>query len=349
MRQIGIMLDWNILKKAYEGKKTYERLHYYEELGKELGLNPVFFHPLNVDFSNRKVKGYSFREGKLVKKVTTLPAVMHNRILTGNRKTNQAIFRLSRMGKVYNGIVARNKATVHSILWRNPQLHAYLPHTSYYSKANLLRFLNRFPIVYVKPVIGSVGVGVARIEREGDYYLFVAAGKRELLGKQAVAQAVANWIKGRRFLIQQGIQLAKYEGQTFDIRVSVQKDGARVWRVSGMVCKVANPHNKLSNLARGGRAEPIDRVLSTLFSTDRVEEVKGNIAKAAVEIAKQYNMSFPSLADLGMDMGIDRLGNPYLIEVNVRDQRYSFFKAGSIDMFKQTYRRPLEFGKSFFV
>jgi len=62
-----------------------------------------------------------------------------------------------------------------------------------------------------------------------------------------------------------------------------------------------------------------------------------------VKIAKQYSDHFQSLADLGMDMGIDDQGNPYLIEVNVRDQRYSFFKAGEKAMFKQTYRHPMEY------
>jgi len=47
-------------------------------------------------------------------------------------------------------------------------------------------------------------------------------------------------------------------------------------------------------------------------------------------------------------MGVDQQGNPYLIEVNVRDQRYSFYKAGELEMFKNTYRRPLEYAKSLF-
>lgn len=347
MGQIGIMLDWKVLKRAVEGKSTYERLNYYEELGKELNLYPVFFHPLNVDFQRRKVRGYCYRNGKLVRQVTDLPRIIHNRVLSGHRKTNLAIIRLSRIRKVYNGIVVRNKSSVHRILVRNPLLKKYLPQTSLYTKGNLRHYLKTNPVVYVKPVIGSVGNGVARIEKHGNQYLFVAAGKREILDRSRIEAAASRWVKGRRFLVQQGIPLAQYNNRTFDIRVSVQKGGNHNWGVSGLVCKVANPHNKLSNLARGGKAEPIDEVLSSLFGSSwAVKEVKERIAKAAIEIAKQLNQHYPSLADLGMDMGIDQEGNPYLIEVNVRDQRYSFYKAGSIDMFKMTYRRPLEYGKS---
>ncbi|MGD8191115.1 YheC/YheD family protein [Brevibacillus ginsengisoli] len=348
MGQIGILLDWKVLQRAIEGKSTFERLNYYEEIGKELNLFPVFFHPLHVDFTRNKVRGYRYRNGKLVRHKTKLPKIIHNRVLTGDNKTNQAIQRLGRIGKVYNGIVARNKSTVHRLLIRNPNLRKYLPQTSLYTKDNLVRFLQGNPVVYVKPVVGSVGKGVARIERQGDNYLFVAAGKRAVLSKYGVVTEAGRWVSGRRFLVQQGIPLARYHGRTFDIRVSVQKDGNREWNVSGLVCKVANPQNKLSNLSRGGKAEPIDRVLLDLFDSNlKVQEIKKRISQAAIEIAQQLNKFYPSLADLGMDMGIDREGNPYLIEVNVRDQRYSFYKAGSIGMFKETYRRPMAYGKSF--
>ncbi|MGF9825413.1 YheC/YheD family protein, partial [Brevibacillus agri] len=127
------------------------------------------------------------------------------------------------------------------------------------------------------------------------------------------------------------------------IRVSVQKNRERDWTVSGMVAKVANSKNKLSNLSRGGRAVPFTEAVATLFTPEQQAETIQRISEAAVAIAKQYGRHFSSLADLGMDMGIDEKGNPYLIEVNVRDQRYSFFKAGERAMFKQTYRHPLEY------
>ncbi|MGC5324009.1 YheC/YheD family protein [Brevibacillus sp. SYSU BS000544] len=348
MRQIGILLDWAILKRAYAGIPTFERLNYYEELGKQMNLAPVFFHPLQVDFRTRKVRGYVYQKGKLIRTVTSVPPVIHNRILTGNQETNRAIEKLGKFSQVYNGIVIRNKAAIHQYLWANSALHPYLPRTATFSQETLIQFLKQYPIVYVKPVIGSVGQGVGRIEQTGEKYLFITSEHRMHVTKKEVIAQVGKWVNVKRFLVQQGVMLAKYQGQTFDIRVSVQKDGLRQWGVSGFVCKIANPENKLSNLAKGGRAEQIDKVLASLFPLDQILRVKAELTRAAIEIAIQYNKYFPSLADLGMDMGIDPLGNPYLIEINVRDQRYSFYKAGSIDMFRQTYLRPLEYGRSFF-
>jgi hypothetical protein len=342
------MLDWVVMQRAIRGAKSYEHLPYYVEIGGDLGLEPVFFHPRHVNIRTQTVKGYVWNGGKLTPRVMQIPRVIHNRVLTGNLASKRVIHYLSRTRKVFNGLVERHKGKVHRMLWKNPELRRYLPHTVPYTQRNLLSFLDRYPVVYVKPSIGSVGIGVVRVEREGDRYRFVSSQHQYLLTRGQLVVRLARWVARGRFLIQQGIPLALYDGRTFDIRVSVQKNADHQWSVSGMVAKVANPKNKLSNLSRGGSAVPISKALAPTFSPPEQERVMGGIEQAAVEIAKQYGSHFPSLADLGMDMGVDNEGNPYLIEINVRDQRYSFYKAGEIDMFMRTYRRPLEYAKSLF-
>ncbi|QRG65408.1 YheC/YheD family protein [Brevibacillus choshinensis] len=344
MNRIGIMLDWGIMQRGIKGDKSYEHLPYYVEIGKELGLEPVFFHPLHVMAGEEKVRGYFWNGSRLVPRLVQIPRVIHNRVLTGNARARGVISRLSKKKKVFNGLVVRDKRRVHQMLWKNPQIRKYLPHTVAYSPSQLRQFLEMYRVVYVKPSIGSVGIGVARIERHGNEYHFIASKKKKTMSLNQLMRTVRSWVGGKRFLIQQGIQLARYEGKTFDIRVSVQRNADKEWAVSGMVAKVANQHNKLSNLSRGGRAVPLTTAIAPTIAEDAQAETMERIKEAAIEIARQYSHHFPSLADLGMDMGIDEKGNPYLIEVNVRDQRYSFYKAGEKAMFKQTYRHPLEYG-----
>jgi hypothetical protein len=346
VNRVGIMLDWSIMESAIQGNKTYEHLPYYVEIGSQLGLEPVFFHPRHVNVQAQTVKGYFWNGKGLTPRVTRLPRVIHNRVLTGDAASRRIIQFLSRTRKVFNGLVVRDKGRVHHILWKNPEIRRYLPHTVPYTRANLLQFLDRYCTVYVKPSIGSVGIGVVRIERQGDRFLSVTSRHRHLLTKRNLIGEIVRWVGKRRFLIQQGVPLALYEGRTFDIRVSVQKNAERQWIVSGMVAKVANQKNKLSNLSRGGSAVPIAQALAPSFSQEEHQRVLDEISQAAIAIAKQYGSHFPSLADLGMDMGVDLQGNPYLIEVNVRDQRYSFYKAGEINMFERTYRHPMEYAKS---
>ncbi|WP_400163439.1 YheC/YheD family protein [Brevibacillus sp. TJ4] len=346
MNRIGIMLDWGVMEKGKNGERSYERIPYYVEIGKELGLQPVFFHPRHVQKGDNVVQGYFWNGSRLIPRLVSVPKVIHNRVLTGDAKARAVISRLSRKRKVFNGLVVRDKRKVHQLLWKNKQLRPYLPYSTPYTAEALRRFLDQYPIVYIKPTIGSVGIGVARIERHGNEYMFISSKMRRLLPRKQLLSLVRRWVGPRRFLLQQGISLARYEDKTFDIRVSVQKNGENEWVVSGMVAKVANKKNKLSNLSRGGKAVPLSVAMKPTFTEEQQEETIARIETAAIRIAAEYARHFPSLADLGMDMGIDRQGNPYLIEVNVRDQRYSFFKAGEKEMFKQTYRCPMEYALS---
>ncbi|WP_134687102.1 YheC/YheD family endospore coat-associated protein [Brevibacillus migulae] len=348
MKRIGIMLDWALMENGIAGKPTYERLDYYVDIGKELGLEPVFFHPRHVNLKARRVRGHFWHNDRLTAQTVPIPEVIHNRVLSGQPSTRAIIRHLSGRYKVFNEIVMRDKLRVHQLLWKNKWIRSYLPKTQLYTRQSFLQFLNTSPVLYVKPSIGSVGVGVVRIERQGDRYLSISSTQKKLLGRRALIQEIGKWVGKRRFVVQEGVPLATYRGETFDMRVSVQRNGIGEWCISGMVAKVANNENKLSNLAQGGQALKIDQVLQELFSMETAEIVKMRLGVAALEIAKQYAAHFPSLADLGMDMGIDEKGNPYLIEVNVRDQRYSFFEAGEIDMFRRAYLHPMEYGKSLF-
>ncbi len=347
VKNIGVMLDWKVLQLALAGKQTYERLSYYKLIGEKLGLEPIFFHPCQANLKTREVRGLVLVRGRLVRKKVKIPRVIHNRVLEGNPRTKQIIRKLGTIGRVYNGLVVRNKWKVYRLLHSNPALRPHLPISRTYTWNGLMDLLNHYQVVYLKPVIGSVGQGVVRIERSGPAFLWTSSSiQQKPFLRSAFRQQVGKWVGNRRFLIQQGIKLALYKGRTFDIRVSIQKNGKRLWSVSGMVAKLANRYNKLSNLAQGGSAEKLDTVLLSLFSEAEVRKIKLDIAKVGILIAKQLELTSPSLADIGIDMGIDLEGNPYLIEVNVRDQRYSFFKAGELGMFRKTYQTPLEYGKS---
>nr|WP_239565387.1 YheC/YheD family protein [Brevibacillus fulvus] len=341
------MLDWQIVQKAKDGKQSYEQLPYYVEIGKELGLEPVFFHPRHVNLHSDTVIGHFWNGRRLVSSKVPIPKVIHNRVLSGDPATRKMIRELGRSRKVFNGIVVRDKLKVHKMLWDNYLVRPYLPQTVAFQPRALERFLSTYPVIYVKPAVGSVGEGVVRIEPAGKQYWLISSGMKKVLPKSRLLRELERWVGSRRFIIQEAVPLACYRGSTFDIRVSVQKNGERKWGVSGMVAKVANPNNRLSNLARGGMAVSINAVFSSLFPEEKANRVKALLSHAAVEIAKQYEKFFPSLADLGLDMGIDKHGAPYLIEINVRDQRYSFYKAGEVEMFKRTYQRPMEYAKSF--
>ncbi|AYB37370.1 YheC/YheD family endospore coat-associated protein [Brevibacillus laterosporus] len=349
MEKIGIMLNKKVISLNKRRRHTYERLAFYVEIGARLGLETVFFHSSQINFATNKIKGYVWRDKKLVPSTFIIPKVIHNRVLSGKKDTIKRIKKLEKVSRVYNGIVTRNKWIVHKRLWTQDNLRHYLPETKLFRNRAFTDMLNKYDIIYVKPVIGSVGAGVARIEQKPDGYFFYSSQTSESFQHlEELVQFVEKWVKNKTYIIQQGIPLCKYQDRTFDVRVSIQKDQLHEWKISGMVAKLANLDNKLSNLAQGGSAEQLETVLGSLFATQSIPIVVRRLQTACFAIVEQLELNDPSLVDLGLDMGIDQFGLPYFIEANVRDQRYSFFKAGEKAMFYQTYETPLEFGATLY-
>ncbi|MGG1442647.1 YheC/YheD family protein [Brevibacillus laterosporus] len=349
MEKIGIMLNKKVISLNKRRRHTYERLAFYVEIGARLGLETVFFHSSQINFATNKIKGYVWRDKKLVPSTFIIPKVIHNRVLSGKKDTIKRIKKLEKVSRVYNGIVTRNKWIVHKRLWTQDNLRHYLPETKLFRNLAFTDMLNKYDIIYVKPVIGSVGAGVARIEQKPDGYFFYSSQTSESFQHlEELVQFVEKWVKNKTYIIQQGIPLCKYQDRTFDVRVSIQKDQLHEWKISGMVAKLANLDNKLSNLAQGGSAEQLETVLGSLFATQSIPIVVRRLQTACFAIVEQLELNESSLVDLGLDMGIDQFGLPYFIEANVRDQRYSFFKAGEKAMFYQTYETPLEFGATLY-
>jgi len=349
VEKIGIMLNKKVISLNKRRRHTYERLAFYVEIGARLGLETVFFHSSQINFATNKIKGYVWRDKKLVPSTFIIPKVIHNRVLSGKKDTIKRIKKLEKVSRVYNGIVTRNKWIVHKRLWTQDNLRHYLPETKLFRNRAFTDMLNKYDIIYVKPVIGSVGTGVARIEQKPDGYFFYSSQTSESFQHlEELVQFVEKWVNNKTYIIQQGIPLCKYQDRTFDVRVSIQKDQLHEWKISGMVAKLANLDNKLSNLAQGGSAEQLETVLGSLFATQSIPIVVRRLQTACFAIVEQLELNEPSLVDLGLDMGIDQFGLPYFIEANVRDQRYSFFKAGEKAMFYQTYETPLEFGATLY-
>nr|WP_206763637.1 YheC/YheD family protein [Brevibacillus laterosporus] len=343
------MLNKKVISLNKRRRHTYERLAFYVEIGARLGLETVFFHSSQINFATNKIKGYVWRDKKLVPSTFIIPKVIHNRVLSGKKDTIKRIKKLEKVSRVYNGIVTRNKWIVHKRLWTQDNLRHYLPETKLFRNRAFTDMLNKYDIIYVKPVIGSVGAGVARIEQKPDGYFFYSSQTSESFQHlEELVQFVEKWVKNKTYIVQQGIPLCKYQDRTFDVRVSIQKDQLHEWKISGMVAKLANLDNKLSNLAQGGSAEQLETVLGSLFATQSIPIVVRRLQTACFAIVEQLELNESSLVDLGLDMGIDQFGLPYFIEANVRDQRYSFFKAGEKAMFYQTYETPLEFGATLY-
>lgn len=196
-------------------------------------------------------------------------------------------------------------------------LRPHLIETHWMTDSRTLRMLKAYPSIFIKPNLGSGGHGIIRVKRWNRGYEVRCGPSRKIVGAHSVLTAIHSYRKVKnRYLVQKGLRLAKYRGEIFDIRVFLQKPEHK-WMISGMVARVASPHHFLTNYHQGGHAEPLHKVLLTLFQNNetKVDACHRKIEQLSTTIANTISKWHPT-RELGIDLGIDRNGYIWIIEAN---------------------------------
>lgn len=111
---------------------------------------------------------------------------------------------------------------------RDGTVRHYVPETRLLTAESLRSMLRRYGMVYVKPVSGSGGKGVMRVEQNGAsrFSYQVEKTKRTFAGYDGLYRSLSMHKRKRPYLVQKGIRLLTLGGRRFDVRVMVQRNPA---------------------------------------------------------------------------------------------------------------------------
>lgn len=200
---------------------------------------------------------------------------------------------------------------------QHPVLGSHLPDTRWISNARTLRMLDEHRTVFIKPNYGSGGSGIIRAKKLGRRYEIRCGSSRRIVRSYAVRRAIRAYRRPhRRYVVQQGLRLAKYKGSIFDVRVYMQKPKSE-WIISGITGRVAAPKRVVTNYRKGGHAALLSKVLLKVFENDRVKmkEVLDQIIELSKMVADTIDKNHP-FRELGIDLAIEESGQIWIIEAN---------------------------------
>lgn len=316
---------------------------------RQVGMRLIVFSPLDINWGQRRVLGFTYRRGVGWQgRYYPVPRIVYDRIFPsrgmwglyfGQVARMRRAFRVTMMGRGLHG-----KWQMYRIVRRYEDLRPHLPETRLGSVRNLAIMLNRFDLVYVKPVFGSGGKGIARIRRWRGGYIVDRVGRPRLHASSLASVVAALGGMSRRYVVQQGLRLNYLRGSTFDIRAIVQKNGEGQWQVSGKAVRMSRPGRITSNLHTGGRAYSVPALLQRCFP-DRAEELEQELDKLAIRVAEVMNRHAGPLCDLGLDLGIDANGKIWIIEVNSKPGRKVFLQMGDREGRQRVVRTLMEYAK----
>ncbi|MBP1993278.1 YheC/YheD family endospore coat-associated protein [Paenibacillus eucommiae] len=343
---------------VYMSGARLEELPYYKKLtaeGKKLGLQIEVFTPTDVDNKETiRTLRYDSETGKWVRKRTTFPPVIYDRC----RYHGPATFRLLKAFRnkfsrlTYLSKPLANKWTMHQVLSESAAISSHLPATVRYSgPQELIRFLKKHKLIYVKPKNGTGGRGILRIEQtDADRYLIQGRNQQRTIisplraSEKQLSTKLHSLNLSADYVVQQGISLTLKDGRVHDYRLLIQKNGKGKWEVTGCAGRIGPYKSITSNLHGGGSAIPMEKLLYSRFqSRSKIEQIKNEIYRFAHELAPFLETKFGKLCELGIDIAVDPKGNVWLLEVNPKPSREVFHRIGEKETYRKAIKRPLEY------
>ncbi|WCR27213.1 YheC/YheD family protein [Paenibacillus thiaminolyticus] len=341
--------------------KQLEERHIYQKMtiaGKKLGLNVFVFTPEDVDDHQKRINGmwYHPKSGRWMRKWTRFPTMIFDRcrIQKSYRFEQLKRFRSKYPKLLYLNRPLRNKWTIHQVLSTVPSLKKYLPDTRLYSGIqDVQRMLKERPLLYLKPINGTGGRGILRIQRlrsaDGVVYVEGRDHQRQVIRPQKMtfsqlAARLASWKANDRYLIQQGIALKLPSGRVHDYRMLVQKNGSGVWSVTGCAGRVGPLNSITSNLHGGGQAVRMEELLTQwIGDKGRIQDIRKEAEALSLEVAEFLEKRYEALCELALDLAIDQKGRIWLLEVNPKPAREVFHRIGDKETYRNSIVRPLEY------
>ncbi len=351
---LGILTLYLNEKKQLEERTIYQNMI---TEGKKLGLDIFVFTPMDVNASKKKIIAmeYDPTTHKWSRRLRDFPNMIFDRcrIQKGFRFKQLLTFRKDYGHHLFLNRPLRNKWIIHEVLSKKENFRPHLPATKLVTRvSDVEHMLKTTSVVYLKPINGTGGRGILRIEKlknQNQFYIQGRNQQRKIITPQKIHAArlgsiLQTWDMKDSYIAQEGIPVQLPNGRVHDYRMLVQKNREGQWELTGMVGRVGASRSVTSNLHGGGQAIAMDTLLSQWIKDREIQEqVKKKSETLGLETAKYLEQTYGALCELALDLAINKKGDVFLLEVNPKPAREVFARSGQKDVYRQSIIKPLEY------
>lgn len=291
-----------------------------------------FFYIFHIGhFSDTEILGYYYLDGEWQKGMCVPPDIIYNRIHSRKVEGSSAFQKLkasiNQLQIPFFNDRFLSKWDVHEMLTAEEHLHPYLPETSLFSAENLAVYLEKYHSVFIKPVNGSKGRNIILLKKndKGITAQSTSHHQNKLIEFPTVSP-IFEWFQKQvnqtPYIIQQSIPLAAYKDRQLDFRVLCHRNHQNDWKITSTVARVSAENQFVSNLARGGEMMQPLIPLADRFGKKLALQQIALMKEIALETASIIGQSATGLiGELGIDIGIDKDGELWIIEVNSKPSK----------------------------
>ncbi|MBH5319172.1 YheC/YheD family protein [Paenibacillus sp. GSMTC-2017] len=252
--------------------------------------------------------------------------------------------------KNYASRTIRGKLRVCRYLLTESHIGKYVPRTVKFNRLNLEMMCSKYSSLYVKPDIGSLGIGICKIKKSADgYVLQRIVGKRQLKEQyRNVSDIYASMNRSKQgsLIIQQGIGLDRVNNRPYDIRVMVQRKPGGSWVCTGYMVKVGVENKIVTNYYQGGSIYTLNKLHSQLQLTkEEGERRRGRLTTAALDVAKVLSKKKSGMHEMGIDFAYDSDRRLWILEVNSNHPQFHPLKSINRKAFDKMKEYAASYGR----
>ncbi|CAH1219315.1 hypothetical protein PAECIP111893_04542 [Paenibacillus plantiphilus] len=298
------------------------------------GAHVYFFTPNQIVGNYNSIEGWIYSDGWR-KTAVPAPDVVNNRLTTRKLENKPDVQHFMKEVKIRHNTAVFNekfldKPEVFEALHKDSTIVKYLPESHVLRNYTMLKAMcSRYPVVFLKPVRGSLGKGIIRIsrlDRETFQAMYATVGgtrRQQFSSLLKLFSSISGKMKTVRYQIQQGLHLIDIHGRPVDFRALVQKNETGKWTITSIVARTAGSHHFVSNLARGGTLSTVrEAVAKSCLTAAQGQDASARLQRAALEIAKGIDTNIPAhFGELGIDLALDTNGRVWLLEVNSKPSK----------------------------
>ncbi|MGU3401656.1 YheC/YheD family protein [Brucellaceae bacterium D45D] len=280
------------------------------------GAKLYFFTPDDVDLKNKKISGLYYAEGTWVRETVGYPNVIEND--ESSRSAKEVWAELTQYAPITTHMLG-GKLVVKRLMQRAGLYQELLiPGEVIKTYSEFTENLHRFGRSVVKPVRGAMGRDIFFFSRTANG-LFEAnlSGESVILDGNSTKKFYESHIRGNNFLHQKYIESRTSTGLPFDIRLHVRRDHTSRWKTIKVYARIGCGRTVASNLSAGGSIASAASFLRYQFG-QQSEAIIAKLNLLARNFPGEFQKLYPDqmLDALGIDIGIDSNGRPWLFEVN---------------------------------
>jgi glutathione synthase/RimK-type ligase-like ATP-grasp enzyme len=323
---IGILSD----KKEKKTEEIVNNLNSYVYNYAQIGGAILVFSEEGVDMNQKLISGFLYNpyQNKWEKGLYPYPTSIFKR--TGIKKKLRNHFQSLLGDSIFNNYIF-NKWEFHQWMQAFPSTKIYLPDTVLYQKKlDLKTFLEYHSSIYIKPIHGSQGFRIMKLDKEKDFYNVTSRHNGENIIQRfnqldEINDFFKKNLKPKRYILQKSLNLISDDHQTIDFRLILVKDGNGQWTTVGMIAKYGCKGHFTSNLSSGGTAHMLEFPLKNILQLNESEisHLRCKIRKIAEEVAHALDLCGIGCGNLGIDIGMDTSGCLWIIEANNIDPNHT--------------------------